>query len=136
LIADIQAIKRVETDNFIGTLRSDGIAHIHIKANTVISIEVQQEMERVYNELTTVPRPFLFTGDEFVAITSEARTNAVAMEMRVPISVSAIVVNNLAQRIIADYYYKFNKPKNPYKVFTKVEKAVLWIKENHNLPPI
>lgn len=133
---EVEAIKTIEVDCLIGILRSDGIVHIHLKENTMITTEVQVEMERCYNELTSVKRPFIFTGDEFVAITSEARKNAVAMEERVPISVSAIIVRNLAQRIIADYYYKFNRPLRPYKVFTNKEKAITWIKENFEIPSL
>lgn len=127
-------LKIIETEWFIATLRADGLAHIHLKANTLITVEVQSEMEKAYWGLTDVHRPFLFTGDEFVAITKEARANAIAMEIRVPISVTAIVVKNLAQKIIADYYYKFNRPKNPYRVFKDFEKAVAWLHENHEIP--
>lgn len=136
MTTEVEAIKSIEFDSLIGILRSDGIVHVHLKENTLITLEVQAEMERSYNELTPVKRPFIFTGDEFIAITSEARKNAVAMENRVPISVSAIIVRNLAQRIIADYYYKFNRPINPYKVFTNKEKAIIWIKENFEIPAL
>lgn len=136
MTTEIYVIKTVELSSLVGTLRSDGIAHIHLKENTHITLDVQSQMERAYNELTSIKRPFIFTGDEFVSITSEARKNAVAMEMRVPIAVSAIVVNNLAQRIIADYYYKFNKPLMPYRVFTNKDKAITWLKENFEIPSL
>lgn len=41
----------------------------------------------------------------------------------------AIVIRNLAQKIIADFYIKFNKPKMPTKIFYSVNKAYEWIKE-------
>ena len=40
---------------------------------------------------------------------------------------SAILVKNLAQQLIIDYYIKFNKPVYPTKVFYKKDKAVKWI---------
>lgn len=41
----------------------------------------------------------------------------------------AIVIRNLAQKIMADFYLKFNKPKMPTKIFYSVEKAYDWVKE-------
>lgn len=39
----------------------------------------------------------------------------------------ALVISNLAQKIIANFYIKFNKPKMPTKVFTSTDKALEWI---------
>lgn len=133
---ETQVIKKLETAHLIGTLRSDGIVHIHIKENTTINLLVQDEMIKLYWLLTDVKRPFVFTGDEFASITKEARENAIAMEDTVPISSSAIVVKNLAQKIIADYYYKFNRPKNPYSVFKKFDQAIDWLLETQEIPPL
>ncbi len=49
------------------------------------------------------------------------------MEDLTPISCTVVYVNNLAYKIIADFYMKFNKPKNPYKVFNKFENGVKWL---------
>jgi hypothetical protein len=39
----------------------------------------------------------------------------------------AIVVTNLGQKMMADFYVRFNKPPKPTKVFSSFEKAVQWI---------
>ena len=44
-------------------------------------------------------------------------------------SAQAIVVNNTTTRLLANYYYKFHKPKNPIKIFSKFEDAVDWVKQ-------
>ncbi len=41
--------------------------------------------------------------------------------------VDAIVISNLAQKLIANFYLKFNKPPRPTKIFTDSKKAVEWI---------
>lgn len=41
--------------------------------------------------------------------------------------VDALVISNLAQKIIANFYLKFNKPASPTKIFTSVDKAYEWI---------
>ena len=43
---------------------------------------------------------------------------------------SAVIVRNLAQQLIIDYYIKFNHPLKPTKAFYRKEKAIAWIKEN------
>ena len=41
----------------------------------------------------------------------------------------AIVVNSTPARLLANYYYKFHKPKNPIKIFSKFEDALEWVKQ-------
>lgn len=40
---------------------------------------------------------------------------------------SALIVKNLAQQLIIDYYIKFNHPLYPTRAFYKVEKAKEWL---------
>lgn len=129
---EITIIKAASHESFTVHLRSDGIVHVHILASTRITVELQKFMEDSYKEVTSIKRPFIFSGDEFVSITKEARTNAIVMANRIPIICSAIVVRNLAQKIIADYYYKFNKPPDPYKVFKSFDDGIDWLRSNFN----
>lgn len=122
-------ILRKETEEVIVSLRADGIVHVYIKANTHISVEVQERMLAAYWEITTINRPFIFEADEFVSISKEARVNAQVIEERSPVSASALVITNLGQRIIADYYYRFNRPKRPLALFKSVEAALEWLKK-------
>lgn len=43
--------------------------------------------------------------------------------------VDAIVISNFAQKLIADFYLKFNKPQMPTRIFKSKEKALDWILE-------
>ncbi|MDX2361486.1 MAG: hypothetical protein QNK23_11820 [Crocinitomicaceae bacterium] len=133
---NLNVIKSVVREQFRVDLRADGLMHVHFFANTTVTIELQSELEQVYETITQVRRPFIYTGDEFVSITSEARANAIKMAERIPCFASAIVVQNLAQKIIADYYYRFNKPPNPYKVFRKFDEGISWVKENYSIPSV
>ena len=122
------AMKRLENDQVIVTLRTDGIVHVSFLPNTEITVEFQQVLLDMYNEITGGEKSlFVFDGGEFVSITKEARENAVAIEETTPTKASAIVVKNLAQKIIADFYYKVNRPKQPYKVFWQFDKAIEWL---------
>src|SRR3989338_3570212 len=134
-------ILRRETEEIVVSLRADGIVHVFIKAHTHITIEVQERMLAAYKEITLVNRPFVFEPGEFTSISKEARNNAQFMEDSSPVSASAVVINNLGQRIIADYYYRFNRPKRPLAIFKSMYAAVEWLKkqelkpENKQAPP-
>jgi len=45
--------------------------------------------------------------------------------------VDAIVISNFAQKLVADFYLKFNKPPMPTKIFKSKEKALEWILEKN-----
>jgi hypothetical protein len=93
-------------------------------------------MQESYWEITKVKRPFIFTADEFISITTKARKNSKKMEPFVPNMGTVLVVRNLAQRILADYYYKFDKPGIPYKVVKDFDKGIQWIRETFDIPPV
>ena len=38
----------------------------------------------------------------------------------------AIVIGSLSQKIISDFYLKFNKPTKPTKIFYSMDKAIEW----------
>ena len=39
----------------------------------------------------------------------------------------AIVINSLAQKLMANFFIRFNKPPEPVKVFGKEEEALAWL---------
>lgn len=124
----IKYIKEINTDKVFVALRDDGIGYLYFKDNTELNIELQLELLNMYNSLKDKELlPFLIEAGDGFTITKEARDNAVSLEDRSAIKASAVVVNNLAYKIIANFYLNFNKPKRPYKVFSKREDAVKWL---------
>ena len=111
-------------------LRGDGIVHVYFKPGIEITVPFQEELVIMYNEITGGKKAkFVFEGGDFVSITKEARENAIRIEENTPTMASAILVMNLGQKIIADFYYLVNKPKQPYKVFSSFTKAVDWLNQ-------
>ena len=64
---------------------------------------------------------------ENVNITKEARDNAVKIEDQSSLGASAVIVNNLAYKLIANFYMRFNKPKRPFKTFSNEKDAIEWL---------
>ncbi|MCB0479638.1 MAG: hypothetical protein KDC84_15835 [Crocinitomicaceae bacterium] len=121
-------MKEVETDKLLVRLREDGIMHVHIKARVTVDIELQEEMLRIYDSMINGLHPFIFSAGEFLAITREAQKNAKKIEDQSPVGASALIVKGVAQKLIADFYYKIDPPKRPLKVFREIDKGVEWLK--------
>ena len=119
---------QVKTERFDVSLRTDGIMHVHIHDRVEIDLDCQKKMQEVYWEVTAESRPFIFTAGEFISITREAQKNAKVIEGDTPVVASALIVNNIAQKLMADFYYKFDPPKNPLKVFKKFDRGLEWLK--------
>lgn len=126
----IEIIKEIDTPKVYLALRNDGIGYVFFKNHTELNIELQYNLLKWYDELTNKKlTPFIVEGGEGVTITKEARDNAVLIEDISAMKATAVVVNNLAHKMIANFYLTFNKPKRPYKVFNKKEEAVKWLKQ-------
>ena len=102
-------IKKVETDQYIIGLRNDGIVHVFYKEYTELDVKLQLKMLDVYIQLCdNKPYPFIFEAEEYITITKEARGNAISLEDKSPIAISAILVKNLGHKLIADFYLKID----------------------------
>lgn len=121
-------VKQVEIPEATITLRSDSIITVRYKRNVVLDVELQLRMRKIYAELTQGKKMnFVFSADLGFIVTKEARENAELLADSSPIKSYAILVNNIAYRLVANFYYKINKPKVPYKLFSTLEDAVHWI---------
>jgi hypothetical protein len=130
MASTMHIIREIDHEFLLVAMRSDGIVTVYIKSHTEINITLQKDMIKIYNELTGGKKAvFLFEAGEFVSITKEARSYAIRMEKDTPTYASAILVKNLGHKIIADFYYKVNRPKQPYRIFWHKDKAIEWLKE-------
>jgi len=119
----------IETGNYIVGLRADGIVHVYYKDNTEINVALQMELLEVFNELTGKKKSlFIFEAGHYCSVTKEARENAIIMEPLTPTLASVVFVQNIGYRLIAEFYYKVNKPIQPYKVVSKFEDGIKWLK--------
>lgn len=118
----------IEIEEAIVGRRKDGILHVYYKDSAEINVELQARILTIFKSLAGGQnRNILFEAGEYVTVTKEARENAIKMEEHVPSLTTVVIVQNLAYKLVADFYYKFNKPKRPYKVFTNFEKGVEWL---------
>ena len=75
----------------------------------------------------------LYEFDSFSDVEPEVREWAADASGNLSTYCDAIVIRNLGQKIMADFYLKVNKPKMPTQIFYSVDKAVEWIKKQQLL---
>jgi len=109
--------------------KSNDIVYVTFKDNCNLDIPLQMRLLDYYRDITDGKlMRFMFFAAENVSLSKEARDNAIKIEDQSMLAASAVVVDNLAYKLIANFYLNFNKPKRPYKVFSKEEDAIAWLK--------
>ncbi len=123
-----QLIQKIELPESIIGLRKDGILHLYYKPHAEITSEYQLRQLEVMMQITGgKPHAAMYEAGEYSTVTSEAREHAILLEPKTPTLCKVVLVKTLAHKIIAEFYYKFNKPQQPYKVFSDFEEGIEWL---------
>ncbi len=120
-------VRKIELPESIIGLRDDGILHVYYKPYTEITPEYQARQLKTLNEISDGKHPAIYEAGEYVTVTSEARSNAIRLEAISPTLCKVVFVRSLSQKLIAQFYYQFNKPKQPYKVFDDFQQGIEWL---------
>lgn len=129
-------VQTISLSSMILCLDNQGIVHIRYLQGQIIDVKEKIEEKRALQEITKgVKHPILISFEHFVTITKEAKEYSILVEPEQPFLAVAILVENLAYQLMADFYFKFYKPKVAYKVFKSYAKAVDWLIEIRKNPP-
>lgn len=110
-------------------LRDDGILILYANENHVYSIEDTKENVEAFGKLSGNKKvPVLIVGGNFSTLAPETRAFLASEESLKYSKAEAFLLKSLAQKILINFYIKFDKPLVPTKVFTKEEEAVKWLK--------
>lgn len=111
-------------------MNEEGIGFIHFKDGIHLDVPEAMENHKCLLEITKNKHtPFVVTAGEHVTLSKEARDHALVIEDVSPMYGTATVIQNIAYRLIADFYLKVQKPKKPFAVFTDKEKAIEWCRQ-------
>lgn len=123
-------IKTIDAPTCIISMSDEGIGFMHFKSGSTQEIKDQMENLVYLNEITEKKHtPFFVTAGDHVTIAKEAREHSLKIEEISPMYGTAVVVQNLAYKLITDFYLKVQKPKRPFAVFTSKEKAIEWCRQ-------
>lgn len=120
--------KIYETPTTKIVIREDGILHIHIKSELNWEIEESRELFETRKKIANGKKyPILYTGNHFVIPSSDVRRFVSSQERNELVVADAYVYKSLPQKIIGNFYIKFDKPIRPTRMFTDIDKAIEWL---------
>jgi hypothetical protein len=124
----ITIVDQIEIPEANISLRSDSIVHVHFNKDTVFDVALQLRMRRIYDKLLKGRKAkFIFSADEGFILTKEAREYVPDPGNEPPILCYVLIVNNLAYKIVADFYIRVVKPKGNFKLVGSLDEAVEWL---------
>ena len=112
--------------------RRENYIYVKHKANFKIDLDAAKIHADIILDLCNGNRyPVILDGRNIIAkISHEAREFISNFEPVIKVrSAQAILVNNTATRLLANFYLKFHKPKHPVKLFSNLDEAEEWIKQ-------
>ena len=119
----------LETATCIFSHLEPGIILVHFKSKSVVTIEEQAVNLAAHQKFAgEKAHCIIYTADEFVNFTPEARQRAKELEHKINFLAAASISKNIAYKIVADFYIRFNKPKKPFRNFNDEKKAIEWLR--------
>lgn len=122
-------LKKIETNDFIVAKREDGLYHIFIKDYVVVNLKVQSEMLAAAKEITEGGKGFfIYEAGHKCNVTKEARDNSIVIENESPNLATCVYVQNTVYRMIALFFSRINKPKQPFWAAGDFQEGINWLK--------
>jgi hypothetical protein len=114
----------------IVSLIENNIIHIHLKSNQEIELTDAQEVLEAMGVLSEGKKlPVFIDVREFVNIDDNVRSFSASKGGNIYTVADAIAVDNIAQKLLANFYLKNDDPKVPTKIFTNKNDALAWLRE-------
>jgi hypothetical protein len=130
MISAVKIVNEVMVKNFLqARLRDDGIIEIKWDPSLEI-IEVMHltKMQETVKELGEGKRmPLLFQPHDFLTVSKDGSLYATSDEGVKYTLAIAVLIDNLAKRLLLNFFLNFNKPKVPTKGFSNKEDALRWL---------
>lgn len=111
------------------SLIDEQIVHVHLKTNQEIEFKDVQEIILAIGALSKGEKvPVFIDAGNFININQEAFTLSASEVGNIYTLADAIAVQNLGQKLLANFYLKNDDPKVPTKIFTDKKDALEWLK--------
>lgn len=124
---NIIASREINGVNF--TLYDNRIFHVEIPRYTKVDMSVTAEGYKFLDENGGGRFYNIYQFHSFADVETETRKWAADPNGNLYTYTDAIVIGNLAQKIVTDFYIRFDKPVVLTKIFFTLDKAVDWTLE-------
>jgi hypothetical protein len=132
LIKDFKLLGERDIGPALFRVYENRIYHVIIKKGEKVSMEVVQEGYIFLEEHGGGQFYNIYQFESFSDADPEVREWAASPSNNSYTHVDAIVFNSFPQKIIADFYVRFNKPIKPTKIFKSLDNALIWVNEMMN----
>jgi hypothetical protein len=114
-------------------LRDDGIIQFHYGHHVQFTMHETMELEAAVEKMTKgVTHKSLRIAGKFTNVDMEVMKYLSRGRGTLFTLADSFVIYSLAQKILANFYLRINKPVLPTKFFNKVEEAEAWLKSLDN----
>lgn len=124
-----ELIARIEVDEVVFSMYANRIYHVRVKKGKQVTMRIVNQGYDFINELGGGQYHNIFEFESFSDVDPEVRDWSADDTGNKNTLSDAIVISNFAQKIMADFYLKFNKPIKPTKLFRDLKDAVKWTRE-------
>lgn len=109
-------------------LEKPDLIRLSIKSGQTLDVETSRAIrEWILKSECTVPYKLLSVPEEGANVTPEIRKFLSEPGRMEFVKADAMVVNNFAHRLLADFYLRFNRPKVATRLFANEETARTWL---------
>lgn len=120
--------RKVETSVAWITLIGEDILRIEYKPYCYVDVAEFEENLQAYRTIMKTEKVFVLTIANTGAESSPEVRNIFASQQRSGFKIAeAFVISSLAQRIVANYVMKFQKPSHPLRFFNSEAEAMNWL---------
>lgn len=128
LYLDLEVLKSIEFEYANIQMLANGIIKIEMFDGHIIDLEECVQITIAQGKLLGGKQGLMFmVADSTTQFTNSAREFSASKEgLRFSIA-EALVIQNLAQKILVSFYLKINKPAKPSKAFNSEEDAIKWL---------
>jgi len=119
----------IEKEFNIALLRiyDNQIFHIYFFSGGHITMSFIEEIYAFHRDFGPKIYKNLFEFESHVDLDPEVRVWASAPDGNKFTIADALVINNLAHRLLASFYLRYNKPIKPTRIFYNKDKALNWL---------
>lgn len=121
-------MKFTKHPNITIKLLKEGIMHIHLNANSEITLNDAVEVVEAIGEISKGKKlPVLIDAGEYCVIDKEVRLFCASEGGCLYSSAEAIAYGNISQKLMSNFYMNFNRPVVPTKSFSDKKDAIQWL---------
>lgn len=118
----------LKTKHTVSTVDENNILEIEFQAGQDVTLEESIQIHDWVTSLIPDRKHYCIAIAKFGTTADPEVREWLSSEGRLKtIAADAFIVSSLAQKIVANFYLKYNKPKQPTRAFTNLADARKWI---------